>query len=931
MNVSPRLRSLLCAAMLIVLPMAMLWPLWSRPVCAGEDDVLYYYPLRKQVGESLARGQWPLSDPLTACGTPILADPQSAVFFPTTWLFAFLPVKLAYSLSLFSAFAVAGVGMWVYLRRLGLLRAAAGFGAVAFMFSGFLLAHRVHLSLLQTAAFLPWGLWCLERMRRETTYEAAEDTAEYTAPPLGAGWRSRLVGESIRFLGAVSAMVPVFALALLAGHWPTFIQMSLVWGAYFLFRVRPLGRGLLAAVVAAVIVAGLTAPQWTATLDLMRQATRAKIGYAVAGENSYFPLAAVLWLFPFLMGSRWPNLYPQTWWGPWHLCEMLGYVGLVTLVLAVATAWKLRRRQSALRQAQGQQSEVQDLKFEIDTRSLVRTWTWIILGALVFMLGYYLPTYRLIYAIPVLGWVRCPARMILAVDGGLAVLAAVGVHVLASGGASAEALRSAVLRGSRRTLPLVMVVSLIVLGAAAMLSSLVWPGRFPWPMNGGWRDVVLAILPTNPAVWIPLLLVVSTSLTVWFFLRRPAARGGALIVLLLADLFFVAGFLDVPGRGVVPPDPEVSPAADWLRANTPKGQPYRVWGLGDPYGRRQPELLLARTNTVHDIATISTYGPFVSPRYVHILGFRIYGDNPEWRRLIQSNYLLRWTGVRYLLAEKDSDFARVIESVRMGEDSKAAPGPNLLGEDWRLSNAERWDGEIALRAPWLWGMAEATQSVKVESGRGYRISLEARAPQGGAANFFQVGVVVGNGRNGYWPADENTLVVYPEQVGWGDWRRFERTFRLPDNFGRDATFCLLSLSERPIEVRGISLRRAEWPMVVPPDDGRDKPPVGMRVYEKRAEFAPVNPGDPPVVLYENILESSVRAKTSPISTSTHPAMEERRRWEDIGPEIPLGLEAPTGRGPSWWLRRASLPAGVVYVLFLTYVIFVPFREKTRET
>ncbi|MBN1942905.1 MAG: hypothetical protein JW849_06385, partial [Phycisphaerae bacterium] len=125
---------------LAVLPMGMLAALWRAPLSAGEDDVLYYYPLRVQAGKALARGDWPIVDPLTAGGMAVLGDPQSAVFFPTTWLFAALPARPAYSLSIFAAFITAGVGMWVYLRRLRLARPAAGFGAVAFMLGGFFVA-----------------------------------------------------------------------------------------------------------------------------------------------------------------------------------------------------------------------------------------------------------------------------------------------------------------------------------------------------------------------------------------------------------------------------------------------------------------------------------------------------------------------------------------------------------------------------------------------------------------------------------------------------------------------------------------------------------------------------------------------------------------------------------------------------------------------
>ncbi len=236
----------LLAVVFVLLPMVMLYPLWSNPVSAGEDDVTYFYPQRVLVGQALRQGHWPVEDKLTATGVPVVADPQSAVFFPLTWLFAVLPGKLAYSLSIFAAFTIAGAGMFVYLRRLGLLLAASLTGAVAMMFCGFMVGHRVHLSVIQTAAFLPWGLLCIELLRTKPWY-------------------------------SLFALVPVVSLAVFAGHWPTLIHMMLIWGAYFLLRARPLGRSVLVAGVAAVLVAGITAPQWCATMNLMEQVTRQKI------------------------------------------------------------------------------------------------------------------------------------------------------------------------------------------------------------------------------------------------------------------------------------------------------------------------------------------------------------------------------------------------------------------------------------------------------------------------------------------------------------------------------------------------------------------------------------------------------------------------------------------------------------------------------
>ena len=156
------IRKLVTAGVFLALPMLFLCPLWTQPTCAGEDDLVAYYPMRAMVARELWAGRWPGWNRFEAAGVPMFADPQYAVLHPSTLLFVALPDKLAYSLSVFLAFSVAGGGAWLYLRRIGLAAPAAWFGAIAFMFCGFMVGHRVHLGIIQAAAMLPWGLWALE-------------------------------------------------------------------------------------------------------------------------------------------------------------------------------------------------------------------------------------------------------------------------------------------------------------------------------------------------------------------------------------------------------------------------------------------------------------------------------------------------------------------------------------------------------------------------------------------------------------------------------------------------------------------------------------------------------------------------------------------------------------------------------------------------
>lgn len=860
-------RRLLPILLILAAGPVMLYTLWINPVSAGEDDVGYYYPLRKMVGQSLARGQVPLWNPLEATGSPLFADPQAAAMHPATWLFAVLPATTAYTLSIYIAFALAGLGAYAYLRRLGLVAAAATFGALAFMFCGFMVGHRVHLGLILTAAMLPWLLTAVEMMRDRP-------------------WR------------ALPLLAAAAALALTAGHWPTVIHMAVVTAAYFAFRGRPLGRSLVVVAAGAAIAVAIAAPQVAATFEIIQQTTREKIGYAMAGENSFFPAAGILALFPMIMGSRTPGFYPQSWWGTWHLCEMLGYVGLATLTLAAATAWRMFRKRSPLHDAR--------------LGPLARTWTFIAVGAGVWMLGYYLPTYWLIYKLPGLGMVRCPARMLLAVDLALASLAAIGVHMVLRGealpslsscgglprpprdeaqpGKAVPPLAATVRHAVTRVLPAAMMgtLALLCIAAAAAKAAGMW-GR-PNPFFVGSADDALdAVHFANPALWAPLALAATTILVVRFWLASQQRRTGLLVALLLADLFFITRFVDVP-RNLEPPRVDGSPASAWLAQNA-KG-PGLVYGLGKDYFVRAPELLLPKACCAMGVGTIANYGPMQSPAHAQLLGFGITGYNRDWQRLVRQNYLLSLYNVRYLLAEAGSEFDAVLRDVAVTESQPTVIGPELAADAWKFDHAVQRESVLELCTPFMWQQSTASMPIEpLVSGAVYRISLDARGPAGGAANFLRADIFRTTPDGSWWQPEAFGLTVAAEQIAPA-WRHFEWTFAADGNLPADFLgLRVFTLSERPIEVQGVSLRRMSQ-LDSPAQPGPLH--VGDKVYALRATLAPEHAGDAPIVIYENLL-----ARRDVPAAKMAPDEIERLKWQPpldappVAPQLSMNVTAPT--------------------------------------
>jgi len=63
---SAMLRKIIVPIVLIGLPLGMIYPLWRCPVTAGEDDLVFYWPMRKLVAQQMRPGHPPTVIHVTA-------------------------------------------------------------------------------------------------------------------------------------------------------------------------------------------------------------------------------------------------------------------------------------------------------------------------------------------------------------------------------------------------------------------------------------------------------------------------------------------------------------------------------------------------------------------------------------------------------------------------------------------------------------------------------------------------------------------------------------------------------------------------------------------------------------------------------------------------------------------------------------------------
>src|SRR5438270_1413771 len=238
------------------------------------DAFVYFYPQRVFLARSLLSGRIPLWDPDLFLGAPFLANPQTAVLYPPSWLFVFGSVQAVYAAQLVLHAFLAAFFTYLLIRHaFGAMPLAAAVGGLAYAFGGFAVGQVGHLNQISAAAWLPAVLFAYHRF-------AATQRVYWLA------------------LGALA-----LGLQLLAGH-PQETYMTLIVLAVFGLVTAPWRdmRQLVGCVTGGAAMcalgAGLAAAQLLPTLELTPLSIRGdgvNWADAVAGSMpSYLAVRALL-------------------------------------------------------------------------------------------------------------------------------------------------------------------------------------------------------------------------------------------------------------------------------------------------------------------------------------------------------------------------------------------------------------------------------------------------------------------------------------------------------------------------------------------------------------------------------------------------------------------------------------------------------------
>src|SRR5438132_8763509 len=263
------------------------------------DAFVYFYPQRVYLAQALLAGRIPLWDPDLFLGVPFLANPQTAVLYPPSWLFLIGPVHVVYAAQLVLHAFLAALFTYLLARHaFGVLPLAAVVGALAYAFGGFAVGQGGHVNQISAAAWLPAVLLAYDRFA--TTR------------------RVYWIG-----LGALA-----LGLQLLAGHPQETYMTLIILGVFGVVRApwRNPGQLIGCAVggtVMCALGASLSAAQLLPTLELTPLSIRGDgVDWRDAVAGSLPAYLAVRALLP----PYWMRV-PYT--------EYLGYVGVTPIVLGL--------------------------------------------------------------------------------------------------------------------------------------------------------------------------------------------------------------------------------------------------------------------------------------------------------------------------------------------------------------------------------------------------------------------------------------------------------------------------------------------------------------------------------------------------------------------------------------------------------------------
>jgi Bacterial membrane protein YfhO len=318
-------QTLAFAGALLVLVIALFRDAVLRGRVFFHRDVhLMWYTQVETFVRAVAAGEWPVWNPYIGFGQPLLADANTQLLYPPTWLNLVVRPWTYYTAYVVAHLVAGGVGLFVLARRLGTTRAGAAVAALLWVACGPVLSVVEMWNQLAGAAWMPWA-----------------GVAALSALSTGrAGWAVAWGAAQAAQVLAGSVEAAVMTAAGVAGY-AAFMRP---WADARVGRRRLLVLTALALITAL----GLSAGQWLPSLAVAARSARADLPAETRAYWSVHPAGMLQMWLPVRLSALHlaPAIRRALFEGREPLFASL-YVGLPSVAL-VGAALAGRRRVAAL-------------------------------------------------------------------------------------------------------------------------------------------------------------------------------------------------------------------------------------------------------------------------------------------------------------------------------------------------------------------------------------------------------------------------------------------------------------------------------------------------------------------------------------------------------------------------------------------------------
>jgi hypothetical protein len=317
-----------------VAPLLLFW----RLVFAGEVlfwgvPLTQFYPWHTLINQALATGHWPLWTDLLGNGAPLLANHQSALFYPPNLIFRLLPVEHALGYSVVLHVIGAGLAALYWGRTLGLRWLGRTVLALSYALGGYVVGRTQFITMVAAYAWIPLLLALTERLVRrqralDVVWLGGALALQFLAGHAQTWFYSLVLVVAFACYRLVFCLNPAFA----GGRSGISRQLAADSRIVGSARTFGVGKGMALLTLAVLLGLCLSAIQLLPTAELALNSQRsegAERGFAMT--YSYWPWRLLTLLAPDLYGNPALGNYVgyATYW------EDHAYIGLLPLIFAL--------------------------------------------------------------------------------------------------------------------------------------------------------------------------------------------------------------------------------------------------------------------------------------------------------------------------------------------------------------------------------------------------------------------------------------------------------------------------------------------------------------------------------------------------------------------------------------------------------------------